>query len=68
MNKQLVVDAQRAKAVNLIEKGHLGGLVLRRTVVVNWGFDNQCRNDLLSQVIVKSVENSKTLVSDLIGQ
>ena len=25
MNKQLVVDAQRAKAVNLIEKGHLGG-------------------------------------------
>ena len=42
--------------------------VLRRTVVIDWRFDNLCGSHLQSQVVDKSVENSKTLVSDLIGQ
>ena len=41
--------------------------VLRRTVVSVCCFDNLCGSHLQSQVIVL-VENSKTLVSDLIGQ
>ena len=41
--------------------------VLRRTVVSDWRFDNLCGGHLQSQVVVL-VENSKTLVSDLIGQ
>ena len=41
--------------------------VLRRTVVSDWRFDNLCGSHLQSQVVVL-VENSKTLVSDLIGQ
>ena len=43
--------------------------VLRRTVVIDWRFDNLCGSHLQSQVVVLvSVESSKTLVSDLIGQ
>ena len=43
--------------------------VLRRTVVCDWRFDNLGGSHLQSQVIVLvSVENSKTLVSDMIGQ
>ena len=41
--------------------------VLRRAVVSDWRFDNLCGSHLQSQVAVL-VENSKTLVSDLIGQ